>query len=111
MNKIMKDKIRFAKLDLNNHIKTGMPLYIIEDQIEYIQKLYSQSVTTKTDRHDQYNFIAKHNEYIQEATKTRIKFINYFLYNLDEQDEYFKKPDNIKGMQFELKQLEDSLTA
>jgi len=107
---IVKDQIKSDKLEIDRAIKSGMPLDHIYFLIDIVKKDYNNlTPKTKTDQQSYSNFIQNQNIMILHATKARINFIKYFLGNLENEQEMFKKPENIEGMKKEMEELKRQL--
>lgn len=106
----IKDQIHSDKRELESSITKGAPIDMIEFWYDCIKKDYNQlNPRTKTEEKQFYNFICTHDDIIKRATRTRINFIKYFLSNLEHEQEIFKRPENIEGMNKEMEMLKEQL--
>lgn len=107
---IIKDQIRSDKRELENAIKKGMPIDFVWFYIDEIKKDYNNLLPkTKTEALEHSNFIQSQNKIIERATKARINFIKFFLGNLENEQEIFKKSENVEGMKQEMENLKRQL--
>jgi len=106
----IKENIKSQKLWLERDIREGFPVWAIENSIENINKLYRQlAPRTKKEEQDFFNFIAEHDQIIKRTKKARIRFLRHLLANIQNEQDFFKTPENIKDLQMELEQLEEEL--